>query len=350
MQIVQSSLTVADYCHAMDRGEVIVNTEYQRSDQVWPANARSLLIETILLGYPIPKFYLYQVTDLRSRRTVKEIVDGQQRSMAIRDFFGGGYRLSQVIELEEARGKTYDELGDQLQGQFLNYGLQHDLMVGATPEQVRETFRRMNLFTVPLNAEEQRHAVYQGKFKWFIHRVAREYDEGLREIGVFSQKQLVRMADTKLFAEIAHALLYGITTTDKTKLDSLYRAHEVEFEDERLLRRHLTSGFDLLLRWTGIHHTALMKPYQIYSLVLAAIHVRTPVLRLQSAFRSPALRRISDATAVANLSALAEALDNPDDAGRFAAFVAASAERTNVVDQRRTRFQWFCRAICQREI
>src|SRR6202030_3121141 len=125
-------------------------------------------------GYPIPKFYLYQVTDLRTRQTVKEIVDGQQRSMAIRDYFAGVFRLSQVIELEDARGKTYDELGEQLQGQFLGYGLAYDLLVGATSTEVRETFRRMNLFTVPLNPEEQRHAVYQGKFKWFVHRVARE--------------------------------------------------------------------------------------------------------------------------------------------------------------------------------
>ena len=329
---------------------MVVNREYQRSDQVWPPNARSLLIETILLGYPIPKFYLYQVSDLRSRRTVKEIVDGQQRSMAIRDFFEGAYRLSQVIELEDARGKSYNELSDELQGRFINYGLQHDLLVGATPEEVRETFRRMNLFTVPLNAEEQRHAIYQGKFKWFIHRIGREYDEGLNGIGVFTQKQLVRMADTKLFSEVAHALLHGISTTDKKKLDRLYRDHEVDFPEERSLSHQFTLGLDAILRWTGIHRTSLMKPYQIYALALAAIHIRAPVESLQSAYRLPRPRRISDATAEANLSALAEAVDDPDNAGRFAAFVEASADRTNVVDQRRSRFQWFCRALTEREI
>jgi len=61
--------------------------EYQRSDKVWPGSAQSYLIETIVLGFPMPKLSLYQRTDLQSKKTFKEIVDGQQRSMAIRQFF-----------------------------------------------------------------------------------------------------------------------------------------------------------------------------------------------------------------------------------------------------------------------
>src|SRR5689334_15188596 len=106
MQVTPNNLTVADYCHAMQRNEIRVNHEYQRSDKVWPEAARSFLVETILLGYPIPKMFLYQVTDLKSRKTIKEIVDGQQRSQALVDYFAGAYRLSRSIDLEEAKGRT----------------------------------------------------------------------------------------------------------------------------------------------------------------------------------------------------------------------------------------------------
>ena len=65
----QQTYTVADYCQAMSRHrEIIVNRDYQRSDKVWPPAAKSFLIETILLNYPIPKLFLFQKTDLRSRR------------------------------------------------------------------------------------------------------------------------------------------------------------------------------------------------------------------------------------------------------------------------------------------
>ena len=91
---IQTNMTVADYCLAMDRHEITVNKEYQRSDKVWPDSARSYLIESILLGYPLPKFYLNSITDVKHRKTSKEIVDGQQRSRAIHDFYNDQFKLS----------------------------------------------------------------------------------------------------------------------------------------------------------------------------------------------------------------------------------------------------------------
>ena len=78
----------------MREKSIIVNHEYQRSDKVWPPAARSYLIETILLGFPIPKLSLYQTTDLKTKKTKKEIVDGQQRSQVVFDFLEGTFRLT----------------------------------------------------------------------------------------------------------------------------------------------------------------------------------------------------------------------------------------------------------------
>src|SRR5690348_12000835 len=119
MNIVRGSTPVADYCNALLRGEIRVNKQYQRSEKVWPDAARSYLIETILLGYPLPKFYLHQITDLRSRQTVKEIVDGQQRSMAILHYFQDEFRLSRTIETEDAAGRSYNELPEEFKRAFV---------------------------------------------------------------------------------------------------------------------------------------------------------------------------------------------------------------------------------------
>ena len=70
MNIVASNMTIAAYCQEMGRNEIIVNKEHQRSDKVWPPVARSYLIETILLGYPIPKLSLHQVTDVKEQEDV----------------------------------------------------------------------------------------------------------------------------------------------------------------------------------------------------------------------------------------------------------------------------------------
>ena len=61
MNVQHTTLTVNEYCQGMVRNEIIVNRDYQRSDRVWPNIARSYLIESIILGFPLPKFTHYLV-------------------------------------------------------------------------------------------------------------------------------------------------------------------------------------------------------------------------------------------------------------------------------------------------
>jgi hypothetical protein len=342
-----TNLTIADYCQAMERNGIRVNREYQRSEKVWPSAARSFLIETILLGFPMPKLAHYQVTDLKTRKISKEIVDGQQRSMAILDFYQGKFKLSRTIETEELQGKSYSQLNPEYQQRFLDYSLSIDLFVGATLEQVREVFRRINSYTVPLNPEEKRHAVFQGKFKWFVHRLARKFDESFSRIGVFGEKQLVRMQDTKLIAEIVHALVYGIQTTKGEDLFMLYKEFNEEFADESRVERQLTAAFDQLISWTDLHNTAVMKPNQVYALVLALIHLRTPVATLNEAYSSAGQKSFDTGVVIPRLSTLAEVLETEVDSvpRKHRRFAQASAEKTNVKEPREIRFATYCAAL-----
>ena len=334
---------MADYCAGLESKQIIVNRAYQRSDKVWPPAARSFLIETILLGFPIPKFSLHQVTDLPSRTTRKEIVDGQQRTMAILDFYRGTLRLSTTIDLEEAAGRRYDQLPGQLQSRFMDYSLSTDLFVGTTPEEVREVFRRINAYTVPLNPEEQRHASYQGPFKWFIHRLARDLGDAFVGLGVFTEKQLVRMADAKLLSEVIHAYVHGISTTDKRKLNRLYKDHDQDFPQEEELDRRIRTAFDVLLGLPSLRNTELTKPFHVYSLLLAVMHVQEPLQALVNI--APEGEPLDLDGAKRGVELLADAVEAGDEDGRFGPFVKASADKTNVGAQRETRFLWMVRAL-----
>ena len=74
------------------------NPDYQRP-AVWSQAQKQLLMDTILRGYDIPKFYWRKVS---SSPDNYEVVDGQQRVRAIWEFVEGKYRLS----------KTTDKIGD----------------------------------------------------------------------------------------------------------------------------------------------------------------------------------------------------------------------------------------------
>lgn len=353
MEVIPAAYSVAEYCQQMARKEITINQEYQRSDRVWPPAARSFLIETMLLGYPIPKLSLYQVTDIRSRTSIKEIVDGQQRSKAIFDYFNDEYRLSRSLEFEDIRGRRLSELDEEYQHRFLDYSIPTNLFVSAVPQDIREMFRRINSYTVPLNPEEQRHAVFQGDFKWFIYRLSRRYENAFLNMGVFTEKQIVRMADTKLLTEVCHALVDGIKTTNKRSLDELYRRFDKRFPVEEWLEGHIEKAMTRLISLEEVHQSPLMRPYVMYSLILAMVHIESPIETLANAYHKDSPARFKRDITIANLSRLAEALEDPeeilrgpkDEDPKLKEFVRASSEQTNVASQREARFKLLCEAF-----
>ena len=101
----------------------------------------------------------------------------------------------------------------------------------------------------------------------------------------------------------------------------------------------------------AIHETTLVKPYIVYSLVQAIAHVNKPVLKFEKLFKSPKLRSINLKLALPNLTALGQAIDaDADEQSKFAEFVEASKEKTNVRENREVRFKWLCRALTSEHV
>lgn len=348
------NMTVADYCSAFERNEVVIDRTYQRSPHVWPSLARSYLIETILKDFPIPKLALHQQTDLKSRQTIKYVVDGQQRTMAIRDFYADELRLGRRLELADAAGLTYSELPDDLRETFLSYVLVFDQFEGATDEDVREYFRRINSFTAPLNPEEQRHAQFQGPMKWLVYELSERWGDALVGLGVLTSKAVVRMGDAKLMAEITHALLYGIKTTSKSVLNAMYREYDKgeTFDGEDAVRSAVNQAFGSILSMPRIEGTALMRTHIFYSLLLAMVAVQRGWPTLPKADRSAGMGAgaYSNDAAVNNLLTLAAALEEPETYSAYVEFTRAAQEKTNVESHRTTRVRWLIDALTQPSI
>src|SRR6266446_1170555 len=323
MNVQQFQLTIGDFCAGMEDGTITVNKAYQRSDKVWPPAARSFLIESILLDFPIPKLSLRVITDVKSRRQMKEIVDGQQRSRAFLDYREDRFAITRKGAPDRINRHRYSQLEEEDQARFVNYALPIDLFVGATDEEIREVFRRINSYTVPLNPEEKRHAEFQGDFKWFIHRVTARYSQTMVNLGVFGEKQLSRLHDAKLFSEVTHALVHGIQTTKAPQLNALYKDFDAGFPREQEIEERFQDAFNLLVALESLPDSNLVKPHQFYSLFLAVTHAQSPVQQLQEAFPRNARVQIDPATTDANLAVLAEALES--EAREFREFVNSGA-------------------------
>ena len=323
----------------MDRREVVVNRQYQRSDRVWPSAARSFLIESLLLGFPMPKVYLHAKTDLKTRQTVKEIIDGQQRSRAIHDYFHDRFPLSQRLETEEVRGRRYSELEPEWQSRFLTYPISLDLFVSATAQEVQEIFRRLNSYTIPLNPEELRHARFQGEFKWAIYGLSRRYWTVFLNNAIFTEKGLVRMQDTKLLTEVSHAVQNGIATTNKTTLDAMYRKYDDDVEGTKRIYDRLSRTLDQLASFDFLKELDLARPHIVYSLMVTLANNHEPIPGLER----PALVDLSDVVEVERrLAELGEAMVLDEEGLKespWRRFVVSSSSRTNVREQREARVQ-----------
>ena len=108
MRLQESSISVAELIDQFNRGDMVVNNEYQRQARLWPGAARSYFIDTILCGFPFPKIYVLEQLRLPQMRPFKEIVDGQQRVTTIIDYAQGRFALGKN-SLQFA-GRRYPDL------------------------------------------------------------------------------------------------------------------------------------------------------------------------------------------------------------------------------------------------
>lgn len=128
--------------------------EWQR-DEVWPEEKKQLLIDSILQGWKLPKFYLAKVSDGPEEF---EVVDGQQRLMTIFEFFDGNLSLS-AQSAESFGGQSYGQLPDPLVDAFDDHEIEYDEITDATEEELKEFFRRLQ-GGLALTASEKLNAVH----------------------------------------------------------------------------------------------------------------------------------------------------------------------------------------------
>jgi hypothetical protein len=342
-------MSVADYCHEFNNGSIIVNEQYQRNVGLWTAQAKSFFIESILLEFPIPKLYLHARIDLKSRKQTKEVVDGQQRTQALVSFFNNKQRLTSNIDTDELRGLKYSQLDEIWQSRFLSYSLPIDQFPVAADEEVQEAFRRMNANNVPLNDEEQRNARFQGPFKWFIIQVADEYKGALKTLGLFSRRDLIRMADLKLYAEVVLGIEQGFITVKGKQLDDLYKRYNSTFPHEEVYGALVRSGLNAFLQRKELHQPSLLRAHMFQSVILALISLDHPD-------RFPALNEGARAEAAAQIAAknvplqpLLAALADPEAYADLQDFTEASSKKTNVDISKFTRFAYLRQAFAAQE-
>lgn len=165
-----SVVNMGSLLEQLEYEEINLTPDFQRSIDLWSEQSKSRLIESILMGLPIPSFYLSE--DEESPNLI--IVDGLQRLCSLKDFWvTRTLRLKGLQFLTSLNGKTADDL-DRSQIRRLK-GLKvtlNKLRKGTPPEVKLAIFQRVNTAGIPLNSQEMRNALYSRRANNLIRKIA----------------------------------------------------------------------------------------------------------------------------------------------------------------------------------
>jgi hypothetical protein len=214
---------------AIDADVLEVKPPYQRNP-VWLDPQKSSLIDTILLGYPIPELYMQDVVDPAGAEK-HYVVDGQQRIRACIEYIEGAFEID-AAESPNYGEMLFDDLGPGEKKRIWEYSFVVRILPEASEDELRDVFKRLNRYNMALNKQELRHATYWGEFITTMEELAQH--AFWVSAGIFSANDFRRMLDVEFISELTIAVLHG-PQNKKASLDRWYQTYEEEFEDKTLI-------------------------------------------------------------------------------------------------------------------
>lgn len=158
--------------------EIEIQPEYQRKDRIWDDKRKSRLIESILMGLPLPIFYFGE----RIKNDHWIVIDGLQRLTTIQDFMKGDFflKLDDDSPLLHLNGKTYRDFDRKETRSIREYEITAYVIDvneeydnnGGEDRFIIELFHRINTYGVKLSEQEIRSAINFGTSIYYLKFLA----------------------------------------------------------------------------------------------------------------------------------------------------------------------------------
>ncbi|EMS70546.1 DUF262 domain-containing protein [Ruminiclostridium cellobioparum] len=211
------------------KGNIDLNPKFQRRD-AWDDHDKSRLIESLILGLPVPPIILAERKDEKNKYIV---IDGKQRLLSLRQFSSkqdehlfNTLILKDMQFLKSLNGKTFSDIESsieysQFRTQYENQTIRTVVIKNWPNEKfLYSVFLRLNTGSKKLSPQELRQALHPGMFLDFL-------DEATGNSNMFrkilrNENADPRMRDIELALRF-YAIKYNITN---------YRGNLKEFLDD----------------------------------------------------------------------------------------------------------------------
>jgi hypothetical protein len=256
------------------------------------------------------------------------VVDGQQRCRSIIDYKENAFAARHP---EHRRRVLYRDLTPVQREAFLMAKLPVAYLIGADDSDVIEIFGRLNAVSKTLNAQEKRAAQYSGEFHQFCLREAVDRLSLWRGMNLFTATDISRMAEVQFTAELAMAMVNGMTDFSSARVDAAYRQWDEDFPERTMVADRLERVYSKVaaLKPEVVKDTIFRRSPLFYTLVLV----------LDSLGRLPGKNALEQA-----LVDIDARFNDPRPLTRRpkedVAFVAACTASTQRIRSRKTRFEY----------
>jgi hypothetical protein len=189
--VYSSDWTVSTILSQIQNKNINLNPRFQRRD-AWNINKKSLFIESIILGLPIPQIVLA----MNKERGNFIILDGKQRLLTLLQFIGGwegrnnNFSLKGLKIRADLNGKSYSDIKTDMElrddyFQFSNYTIR-SVVIKNWPniDFLHTVFVRLNSKSTPLSPQELRQALFPGEFVFYINQRAEKSDRLKALLGI----------------------------------------------------------------------------------------------------------------------------------------------------------------------
>lgn len=271
---------INDFLEWNERKQLVLSPKFQRRS-VWKDVAKSFLIDSIIRQKPLPKIFIRELTDIKTRTTRREVVDGQQRLRTILDFINDGFKVKHVHNSEY--GETYfSNLPENIQSRILQYKCSVDVLQEVDDGEIMDIFARLNTYTTPLNPQELINAKYYGYFKQLVYSLSYKYNQFWVNNKIFTEYQTMRMIEVEMTADLIIAAMDGIQ--NRKIVDMYYKKYDDEFEDRKIYETRFDEIISLIVDIfdDGLKTSKFRKPALFYSLFLAIYNLKYEIKGYES--------------------------------------------------------------------
>jgi len=196
-------MSIGELVGMYEKDEIILRPEYQRYFR-WTHEQKSKLIESVLIGLPLPSFFMAQ-----DENGSWEVVDGMQRLSTILDFIGafkdenkkqGNYErfdklANDLFYLDGFADKGWDDFSRRIQLDVKRTKVQLTILLRETNLDAKfELFQRLNSGGTSISGQELRNAIMAGEspqmLAWFEELA--EYKDFVEVVGLSDKDKSTR--------------------------------------------------------------------------------------------------------------------------------------------------------------